>query len=213
MKSGDDGSSVQALESALLRSDSTGAREILSGACNPDEPYACISTLIEPALRSIGEQWAGGDAALSQIYVSGRICEEYIHSLPLPVSGIRKDQPKIGIVVLEDFHTLGKETVLSSLHASGYRVEDYGAGITVPELLELIKRDGIEVLFVSTLMLRAALEIRHLMDGIHEKGIPVRVIVGGAPFLFDEQLWQEVGADAFAHDAAEAVGLLDEGIQ
>lgn len=211
MKSGDYGSSVQALESALLRSDSAGAREILRGSCHPDEPYACISTLIEPALRSIGEQWALGDAALSQIYVSGRICEEYIRSLPVPVSGIRQDQPKIGIVVLEDFHTLGKETVLAALHASGYRVEDYGAGTTVPELLELIKRDGIKVLFISALMLRAALEVRHLMDGIHDEGIPVRVIVGGAPFLFDEQLWQEVGADAFAHDAAEAVALLEGG--
>jgi len=60
MKSGDDVSSVQALESALLRSDSAGAREILKGSCNPDEPYTCISTLIEPALRSIGEQWAEG---------------------------------------------------------------------------------------------------------------------------------------------------------
>ncbi|MCQ1539043.1 cobalamin-binding protein [Methanocalculus taiwanensis] len=213
MKNGGNASSVQALESALLSSDSKGAREILVGSCNPADPYACISTLIEPALRSIGEQWALGDAALSQIYVSGRICEEYIRSLPLPMSGIREDQPRIAIAVLEDFHTLGKETVLAALHASGYCVEDYGAGITVPELLELVKRDGIEVLFVSTLMLRAALEVRHLMDGIHEDGIPVRVIVGGAPFLFDDLLWKEVGADAFAHDAAEAVGLLEGGVK
>jgi len=206
-------SSVQALESALLRSDSREAREILNGSCNPDEPYTCISALIEPALRSIGEQWAVGDAALSQIYVSGKICEEYIRSLPVPVSGIRKDQPNIGIVVLEDFHTLGKETVLAALHASGYRVEDYGAGITVPELLKLIKRDETGVLFVSALMLRAALEVKHLMDGIRDEGLSVRVIVGGAPFLFDEQLWQEVGADAFAHDAAEAVSLVEGGMQ
>ncbi|MCP1661543.1 MAG: cobalamin-binding protein [Methanocalculus sp. MSAO_Arc1] len=211
MKNGGDGSPVEALESALLRSDRARAREILRGSCNPDDPYSCISTLIEPALRSIGEQWAEGDAALSQIYVSGKICEEYIRSLHVQASGIRQGQPRIGIAVIEDFHTLGKETVLAALRSSGYHVEDYGAGLTATEILELIRRDNIEVLFLSALMLRAALEVRHLADALHEEGIPVRLIVGGAPFLFDEQLWQEVGADAFAHDAAEAVDLVGGG--
>jgi methanogenic corrinoid protein MtbC1 len=33
--------------------------------------------------------------------------------------------------------------------------------------------------------------------------------VGGAPFLFDNQLWQEVGADAMGNSAAEAVTIVE----
>ncbi|MDO9539295.1 MAG: cobalamin-dependent protein [Methanocalculus sp.] len=203
-------SPAYALESALLESDRIRAREILRVSCRPDDPYGCISGLIEPALRSIGERWSEGDAALSQVYVSGKICEEYIRGLPATPAGIRPDQPVIGIAVLEDFHTLGKETVKTALNASGYRVKDYGAGLTVTVLLDLIKQDEIEVLFLSTLMLRAALAVRQLMDAIREEGLSIRVIVGGAPFLFDEDLWKEVGADAFAHNASEAVSMVSE---
>ena len=208
MENGDLKISVHSLEVALLESDRVGAREILKNACRSDDPYTCISTLIEPALRSIGELWTEGDAALSQIYVSGKICEEYIRSLPIQVTEIRHDQPKIGIAVLEDYHTLGKETVLAALHASGYLVSDYGAGLTVPDLIDRIRVDQIDLLFISTLMLRGALAVRDLIYSLRQEGLYVRVIVGGAPFLFDEELWREVGADAFAHSAAEAVSMV-----
>ena len=38
----------------------------------------------------------------------------------------------------------------------------------------------------------------------------MRVIVGGAPFLFDDKLWREVGADAMGRNAAEAVTLVSD---
>ncbi len=212
MKSGNAASPADALEVALLSSDRVGARKILRDSCSTDEPYQCITDLIEPALRSIGVKWADGEASLSQVYVSGRICEEFIRSLPVPSSGIRPDQPVIGIAVLEDYHTLGKETVMTALHASGYQVTDYGAGLSVSDLVEKIRDDGIEVIFISALMLRAALKVRELTTSLKEAGLSVRVIVGGAPFLFDEHLWQEVDADAFAHDAGEAVSLVGGGL-
>jgi methanogenic corrinoid protein MtbC1 len=33
--------------------------------------------------------------------------------------------------------------------------------------------------------------------------------VGGAPFLFDDQLWQEVGADAMGKSASDAVAIVE----
>ncbi len=36
----------------------------------------------------------------------------------------------------------------------------------------------------------------------------VKVIVGGAPFRFDESLWKEVGADATGNDPAEALKIV-----
>jgi len=34
--------------------------------------------------------------------------------------------------------------------------------------------------------------------------------VGGAPFIFDPNLWQEVGADAMGRNAADAIKLLQK---
>ncbi len=38
----------------------------------------------------------------------------------------------------------------------------------------------------------------------------VKIVVGGAPFRFDDQLWREVGADAMCRTASEAVDVIHE---
>jgi methanogenic corrinoid protein MtbC1 len=39
------------------------------------------------------------------------------------------------------------------------------------------------------------------------RGADIKVAVGGAPFLFDGQLWREVGADAMGRSAGDAVSI------
>jgi len=197
------------LEIALLASDQTKAFAILDTASRHYETFECISGIIVPALDRIGSGWEKGDLALSQIYMSGRICEEYIESLNLVSESTLIDQPKIAIAVLEDHHTLGKQTVLSACHAAGLTVTDYGAGVLAEELAEKVLEDGIEILLISALMLRAALKIKVVTDILHEKGSRTKVIVGGAPFIFDETLWQQVGADGMGASATDSLNYID----
>ena len=196
------------LETALLASDQTGAYAILEGASQKYDPFECISGIIVPALNRIGSGWEKGEFALSQIYMSGRICEEYVKGLDPVLDAKVTSQPKIAIAVLEDHHSLGKQTVLTACHAAGFSVIDYGAGILAEDLAQKVLGDDIDVLLISTLMLRAALRIKVLTDILHEKKAPTKVIVGGAPFIFDETLWQQVGADAMGVSATDALKYL-----
>jgi len=41
------------------------------------------------------------------------------------------------------------------------------------------------------------------------RGANIKVVVGGAPFLFDEELWREVGADAMGRSASDAVAIVE----
>jgi trimethylamine corrinoid protein len=36
----------------------------------------------------------------------------------------------------------------------------------------------------------------------------VRIVVGGAPFRFDAELWRQVGADAMGRTAADALDIV-----
>jgi methanogenic corrinoid protein MtbC1 len=40
------------------------------------------------------------------------------------------------------------------------------------------------------------------------KDSDVKIVVGGAPFRFDKELWIEVEADAFGNDSSEAVAIV-----
>ncbi len=167
-----------------------------------------LEQLIIPAMEQIGNDWESGEVALTQVYMTGRICEEILESL-LPEANIKNIlHPKMAIVVLQDHHLLGKRIVVSLLRSSGYKIMDYGSVQNIEELISKIKTDEIRILLVSTLMLNSALRIKDLKEKIREEQIDLKIIVGGAPFRFDKKLWMEVGADAMATNASEGIGVV-----
>ena len=196
------------LEEALLSVDSVRAGRILRDACAASSPVSCIEALVVPALEAIGKDWEQGRVALSQVYMSGRICEDIVATLLPPGSPERISQPRMAVAVLEDHHTLGKRILLAVLRAGGYEVTDYGSGVTVDGLVESAIRDGIEILLISTLMLPAALRTKEAVARIKEAMPETRVIVGGAPFRFDPLLWREAGADAVGRSASDTLATV-----
>ncbi|MDO9325782.1 MAG: cobalamin-dependent protein [Methanoregula sp.] len=198
------------MEDALISVDRVRAGRIVRDSCTAGSPFICLESLIVPALEEVGRRWEAGEVALSQVYMSGRICEEIVDSM-LPVGDPRRvDQPKMAIVVLEDHHTLGKRIVLSVLRAGGYEVTDYGQGISVDQLVDLVTRDKVIILLISTLMLPSALRVKEAIARIKKILPGTKIIVGGAPFLFDPLLWKEVGADAMGHAASDTLILVRE---
>lgn len=194
---------------ALLDIDREAARRVLESACQSAQPSDALNYLVMPVLERIGNRWEAGELALSQVYMSGRICEELIETLlPDKDGNGAGSEPRVAIGVLEDHHALGKRIVLSVLRAGGIPVRDYGCGLGVDELVERSRADGIQILLVSALMLRSALRIKDLVAALHAAGLPAKVVAGGAPFVFDRHLAEEVGADAVGYSASDAVAIV-----
>jgi methanogenic corrinoid protein MtbC1 len=194
-------------EQALLSLDRLAARNILLESGGPEAPLHLVEKLVVPALERIGAGWEQGQVALSQVYMSGRICEELVDTLLPPYALDRKNRPKMAIAVLQDYHLLGKRIVYSVLRASGFELLDYGR-VDVDDLVGRVSQDGVEVLLISVLMLPSALRVKDMRARLQAIGSDVKIVVGGAPFRLDDQLWKEVGADAMGREASEAVGIL-----
>ncbi|MDD5034657.1 MAG: cobalamin-dependent protein [Methylococcaceae bacterium] len=195
------------LYEALVSLDRLRAETLFQQAIGHKPPMQVIEELIVPALEQLGEKWNAGQIALSQIYMSSRICEDMVERvLPSMASG-RKGHRHLAIVVLSDYHLLGKRIVLSVMRASGFDIFDYGR-MDVDELVERVLADEVKILLISVLMLPAALKVKELRSALDAKGSRVRIAVGGAPFLFDPDLWREVGADAMGRTAADAVAIV-----
>jgi methanogenic corrinoid protein MtbC1 len=204
----DIGTTINKFEGALLNLDSIGAQQVLVIAKNNLTPLEVVSKIVIPALERIGNSWQSGNVALSQIYMSGKICEGLIDELLPSTSENRIDQPKMAIAVLNDYHFLGKRIIYSHLRSAGFSLADYGRK-SVDELVENICNDGIEVILISTLMYPSALNIRQVKEKLDLVAPGVKMIVGGAPFIMDNQLWKNVGADAMGHDGGDAINWLN----
>lgn len=166
-----------------------------------------IEELMVPALIQLGEEWDSGQIALSQIYMSSRICEDIVERALPPMSAERKSHPRMAIAVLGDYHTLGKRIVLSVMRASGFEVLDYGR-MEIAPLIERVLADEVKILLISVLMLPAALKVKAVRAALSARNARVKIAVGGAPFIFDPELWREVDADAVGRNAADAVAIV-----
>lgn len=189
---------------ALLSLDRLGAEAVLREVRHAEGGVHWVESVVTPALESIGEDWDKGRLALSQVYTSGRLCEELVTQLLDSDTTPSETPVRTALVVLDDYHMLGKRIVHSMLRASGHEVLDYGR-MAGEALVERVRQDGVEVLLISTLMLNAALAVKQVRADL---GDTVKIVVGGAPFRLDPELWKAVGADAMGRTASDAVSLL-----
>jgi methanogenic corrinoid protein MtbC1 len=203
---------IEKFEHSLLSMNRLEVRQTLVQESKIKSSIDTIESLVVPTLERIGDLWEKGEVSLSQVYMSGLICEEMVDSFLPPGDPLRTNQPAMAIVVLEDYHMLGKRIVYSTLRASGIELHDYGH-MDVDTLIDHVIQDEIKILLISVLMLPSALHIKNIRQKLDQRKYPLKIIVGGAPFRFDQQLWTEVGADAAGITASDAVSLVTHFIE
>ena len=192
-------------EQSLLTLERVAAKDLYLESGLTGAPY--IEQVVIPTLERIGTGWEKGTVALSQVYMSGRICEGLVDELLPRSSPERNDQPRLAIAVFQDYHLLGKRIVYAVLRAAGYDLVDYGR-MESSGLLKRIIDEKIELILLSTLMLPSALRIKSFCTELRKADSTVKVVVGGAPFRFDPHLWKEVDADAMGYSASDAVAVI-----
>lgn len=207
---------IEAFKTALLQIDRIEANEIFENIYKKNGNFDMLEYLTMEALKKIGSGWENGELSLSQIYMSGVICEELIEQYIPKYAVSYKMKPKIAIAVLQDNHALGKRIVYSVIRAGGYNILDFGQGLSVEEIVDKTIKEEIEILLISTLMLPAAMKVKNVIESLRKKGSATKIIVGGAPFRLDKSLWRKVNADADGKNGTEVtkiIGRLTEGEQ
>ncbi|MCB1190292.1 MAG: cobalamin B12-binding domain-containing protein [Leptospiraceae bacterium] len=194
---------------ALLSIDRVFVEDIIREQKKELSPIQIAENIISPSLEKIGSDWESGKLSLSQVYMSGKICEELVNSLFLLEGITSKIHPKAAIVTLEDYHLLGKRIVLSMLRAGGYTPIDFGQ-MSVDNLVRKVQKEEIQILFISVLMLPSALKVEKVKSQLEQLNHKGKIIVGGAPFRFDLELWKNVGADAMGKTASDAICIMED---
>ncbi len=193
-----------ALIAALLDLDANGvssALELFEG-----DQVRLADAVVAPALSHLGDGWERGEVALSQVYMAGRLLERAMQGLPRATEAARTS-PRIGIGVLGDRHSLGKRIVKTALKLAGFPVIDLGSGLRPEELAQRARAEDVELVMISVLMMHHALKVEDVVSALRAHDHPAPVVVGGAPFVHDPELWRRVGADAYGRSAADAIRI------
>ncbi len=102
-------------------------------------------------------------------------------------------------------HDIGKNLVIMMLEGVGYDVIDLGVDLNVEKLIQQVKEIKPDVLGLSALLTTTMPEMKNVTEALKDNGLrkSVKVMVGGAPI--DTRFAEEIGADGYGNDAAEAV--------
>lgn len=205
-------SRISAYYNALFDTDHDRAiavvEEALAAGMTPEE---VIFGMVLPTM----EQMVGGLTSnemitLSQHFLAAQIAEEVTDMLVPRFARAPEIQGRVVIgASYGDFHGLGKKIVAGCLRARMFQVIDLGINVAPERFVEAALENGAGVIGISSMMVHTALGERgprRVRELLREQGLEerIRLIVGGAPYRFNDKLFREVGADDWADSGAEA---------
>jgi methylmalonyl-CoA mutase cobalamin-binding domain/chain len=212
---------IAAYNEAVFDTDRDRALEVVQeavtqGVSPEDIVFKAVIPAIEQMMKAISESM---DANLAQHFLTAQIASEVTERM-LPLF---KQAPVIeGRVVIGtargDLHSLGKRIVTGCLKAMMVEVTDLGVNIPAERFVDEAVARNAEVIGISAMMVHTArgengsLKVRQLLKehGLEDR---IKIVVGGAPYRFDPDLYKAVGADAWAADGVSAARVIKQLIE
>jgi 5-methyltetrahydrofolate--homocysteine methyltransferase len=104
-----------------------------------------------------------------------------------------------------DLHDIGKNLVGMMFEGAGFQVVDLGIDLEPSAFVEAIKQHKASLFGMSALLTTTMPKMAETINAIKEAGIrdQVKIMIGGAPVT--AEFAKEIGADAYASNAASAV--------
>lgn len=104
-----------------------------------------------------------------------------------------------------DLHDIGKNLVGMMFEGAGFKVIDLGIDLEPSAFVEAIKQHNASLFGMSALLTTTMPKMAETINAINEAGIrdQIKIMIGGAPVT--AEFAKEIGADAYASNAASAV--------
>ena len=176
------------------------------------DPKVIIFDSLSKAMAIVGQKYESKQYYLPQVLLSAQTMYQALDVvLPkMKVDTKAKAPGKVVLAVVEgDVHDIGKNIIKAMLTGAGLTIFDMGRDVPVKNLVEKCKAEGANILATSTLMtptLAAMKEIERILKEENLKGKVKTIIGGGAT---SKEFSNQIGADAWAYDAVEAVKVVD----
>ena len=172
------------------------------------EAKAILDDVLLPAINEVGALFDKGKYFLPQLIAGAEAMKASIEYLEPLLMGDRSGQemPTVVIATVEgDIHDIGKNLVALMLRNYGFKVIDLGKDVPKEKIIEAAKEHNAQVIALSALMTTTMQQMQHVIDYARQQNVDARIIVGGA--VITQEYADEIGADGYSKDAADAVKL------
>jgi 5-methyltetrahydrofolate--homocysteine methyltransferase len=199
------GKVLQDLEAAIVNGDHKNAVVLTSQLIEADtSPQQILNEGLIAGMSEVGELFKEGEYFVPEMLIAARAMKSALEILrpQLVKTGVKP----IGTIVLGtvrgDLHDIGKNLTSMFLEGAGFQVIDLGVDVSANKFVAAVKEHQAELLGMSALLTTTMTYTAEVIQALKDANLRrrVKVIVGGAPIT--EEWAKQIGADAFALDAA-----------
>lgn len=196
----------------LLKGDRNAASRLILDAVESGASVQDIYLhVFQQSQYEIGRLWQTGQISVAQEHLFTAATQLIMSQLYSHVFTSKKNgRTLVAACVGGDLHEIGCRMVADFFEMDGWDTLYFGASTPTPSIVEAVRKHGAEVLAISATMTFHARAVANLITAVRaaDPGRKVTIMVGGYPFKVAPDLWRQVGADLFAHDAQEAVARM-----
>ena len=161
------------------------------------------------AMDIVGKRFTDGQIYVPEMLVAALAMKRGLTMIKPFLKGMEKESKGRILMgtVRGDNHDIGKGLVIMMLEGAGFDVVDLGVDVSPKRIVGKVAELKPQVVGLSSLLTTTMPEMPKIIQALAEKGLrqQVRIMVGGAPV--DAKFAENIGADGYGKDAAEAVQL------
>ena len=162
-----------------------------------------------PGMDHVGVEFKAGNMFVPEVLRSAKSMSASMELLKplLAESGVEMVGKIVLGTVKGDLHDIGKNLVAMMCEGAGFEVYDIGKDVAPEGFVEAIKQHNPDIVGMSALLTTTMRTMESTIKALEEAGLrdKVKVMIGGAPVT--EDFAKQIGADAYASNAAAAAEM------
>ena len=200
------------IEEAIAKGLRAEAAQIAHAMLETMEPLALVEKHLIPALDAVGSDYEAQRIFLPQLMnaatASGAAFDEVRAAIEATGGQGEGKGPVLLATVEGDIHDIGKNIVKTVLENYGYQVIDLGRDVPAAEIVRAARTHSARAVGLSALMTTTVPAMQRTIALLHEEGLSLPVIVGGA--VLTKEYAERIGAEHYAKDAKQCADIVRE---
>lgn len=200
------------IKEAVIVGDAKKTEELVDKAIKENiEVGKILNEGLIAGMMVVGEKFKNNEYYVPEVLIAARAMHKGMNLVePLIVQAGIQPKGKLAIgTVKGDLHDIGKNLVVMMWKGAGFEVDDLGIDVPPEKFIEAVN-NGAQVIGMSALLTTTMVSMKEIIEKMKEAGVrdKVKIIIGGAPVT--QEYAEEIGADAYAPDAASGVDKVKE---
>ncbi|MCX6910739.1 MAG: corrinoid protein [Verrucomicrobia bacterium] len=202
-------SEMQELTQAVIKGDRNKAKQLTQTLLDQKvAPMDIVEKGLVPGMAEVGDRFKRNEYFVPEMLIAARAMKEAMAMLEplLAQAGIKPKYTAVLGTVQGDLHDIGKNLVGMMWKGANIGVVDLGSNVTPDKFVAAVKQHNAQIVGLSALLTTTMPAMKDTVTAIRSAGLKtVKVIIGGAPIT--QEFANEIGADAYAPDAASGVDV------